>query len=286
MGIGTSVRVLDRPESLRHEPHAGVDYRFADFQDQASLAEALVDIDIVIHLVSSTVPSTSNLDPVADIEGNLVGTVRLLQQMRQSGAQRVIFFSSGGTVYGNPQQLPVHESHPLNPISSYGVVKVAIENYLRMYDTLYGIQSTILRVSNPFGPRQAHLGVQGVIPTFFNRMRQQEPIKIWGKGEIVRDYIYIDDLVAAVLSAAKCPTGGIYNVGAGSGASILELLEMITSVSGIEPTIEYLPSRNFDVNEIVLDISKARSELNWHPTIPLREGCERYWEWLKTTSIR
>lgn len=282
---GSKVRVLDRPHSLRTKPIAGVDYRHADFQDQASLAEALVDIDLVLHLVSSTVPSTSNLDPIADIESNLVGSVRLLQQMRQVGTPRIIFLSSGGTVYGNPKQLPVSESHPLQPISSYGVVKVAIENYLNMYQVLYGLSSTVLRVSNPYGPRQAHIGVQGAIPTFFNRILSEESIKIWGEGEIIRDYIFIDDLVQAIMAAANQSVNGVFNIGAGSGVSLIELLKTVGEVAQVTPKIEFLAARDFDVKETYLDITKAKTHLGWEPTVSLRDGCERYWAWLKSAQL-
>lgn len=278
---GAKVRVLDRPQSLRHDPLPGVDYRFADFQDQSNLAEALIDIDLVIHLVSSTVPSTSNLDAIADIEGNLVGSVKLMNQMRQIGNRRMIFLSSGGTVYGNPASLPVPETHPLNPISSYGIVKVAIEQYLGMYQQLYGISSTILRVSNPFGPRQSHLGVQGVIPTFFHRILEGESIKVWGTGDNVRDYIYIDDLVSAVVAASKRDAPGIYNIGAGTGTSLLDLIKTVSQASGVEPKIEFLPERDFDVKAVVLDIAKAAQTFDWQPRIGLQDGCQQYWQWLQ-----
>jgi len=184
---GHRLRVFDRCANPYGPPHADVDYRFGSFSDSAAVAEALHDVDVVYHLVSTSVPSTSNLDAIADIQTNLLTTVQLLQQMVRLNVRRIVFLSSGGTVYGNPMCDPVPESHPLHPICSYGVVKVAVEHYLGMFQHLHGIQPVVLRPSNPFGPRQGHLGVQGVIPTFLKRLADGERIQIWGDGSVVRN---------------------------------------------------------------------------------------------------
>jgi len=169
------VRVLDRAaEQYRTTPDA-VDYRLGDFADPAVVAEALQDIDTVYHLASATVPSTSNLDPAADITANLVPGVRLFEQLVRLGVRRIVFLSSGGTVYGDPKLMPVAVEHPVSPLCSYGVVKVATEHYLHMFQELYGLSPTILRASNPYGPRQGHLGVQGAIATFLNRLLAAAP---------------------------------------------------------------------------------------------------------------
>lgn len=281
---GARVRVLDRTESLHSAPVRGVDYRFADFDDLASLAESLTDVDLVIHLISTTVPGTANLDPVSDIQGNLIGTVKLLQQMRDLGVSRILFLSSGGTVYGNAQTVPIAEDHALNPLSSYGIVKVAIENYIAMHCVLFGLKALVLRVSNPYGPRQGHLGVQGVIATFAQRIRDGEPIKIWGDGSVVRDYLYISDLVSFVVEALRRDLSGVFNVGSGQGTSVVDILSIVSEVSGCSPQVQFLPARGFDVRNVVLDISKARNEVSWEPKISLREGCDRYWQWLMDAS--
>ena len=153
---GQRVRVFDRQPDRFRDALTGVDYRFGSLADVSDVAEALAGVDVVFHLVSTSVPSTSNLDPVADIEGNLVTAVQLLDQMTRLDVRRIVFLSSGGTVYGNPGTSPVTETDPLRPICSYGVVKVAIENYLFMYQDLHGIEPVILRPSNPIGPRQGH----------------------------------------------------------------------------------------------------------------------------------
>lgn len=278
------VRVYDRPGSQRYPANPRVDYRSADMHDLASLAEALAEVDIVFHLVSSNVPSTSVLDPVSDVQNNLVGSLRLLQQMKQTGVTRIVFVSSGGAVYGNPDQLPVSEGHPLRPISSYGVVKVAIESYLGMYAELYGFSTTIIRPSNPYGPKQTRVGVQGVIPTFFGKLMTGEPVSVWGTGDVVRDYIYIDDLVSAIVELTKAGCEGVFNVGSGVGTSLMEVIETISTVSGLKPEIEFKPSRSFDVKTVVLDIDKTQSQIEWSPQVPLKAGCESYWRWLISSS--
>lgn len=276
---GARVRVLSRSGCKRIQPIEGVDYRYADFTDAMSLAEALVDIDIVVHLISTTVPATANLDPGADIKGNLLPTVRLLQEMRDLGIFRLVFVSSGGTVYGDVKSVPISEEHERNPLSSYGIVKVAIENYITMFGMQYGMRSLILRVSNPYGPRQGHLGIQGVIPTFFQRIVSGDEVRIWGDGSTVRDYLYISDLVSFMVPAINKDLTGVYNVGSGQGIALRDVLSLVEDISGMSANVKYLPARGFDVKKVILDISKARKALDWEPSVSLREGCEHYWRW-------
>lgn len=158
VATGANVRVLDRPGSLRREGILSVDYLYGDFSDVATLAEALTGSDVVVHLASTTVPSTAVLDPIADIESNLLPSVRLLQQMRALNVERLIYLSSGGTVYGNTRMVPIPEEHERMPLSSYGIVKVAIENYIGAFVSQTGIKALILRPSNSYGPRQGHIG--------------------------------------------------------------------------------------------------------------------------------
>lgn len=279
---GAHVRVLTRSGRQCPQQLHGVDYRYADFvTDSVSVAESLVDVDLVIHLISTTVPATANLDPLADINGNLLSTVRLLQQMRDQGVSRLVFLSSGGTVYGNAKSIPISEEHERNPVSSYGIVKVAIENYIAMFSAQHGLKSLVLRVSNPYGPRQGHLGVQGVIPTFFQRILTGEEIRIWGDGSSVRDYIYVSDLVSFIVRGVHQDLTGVYNVGSGQGASLRDILSLIEEISGHSANVNYLAPRGFDVKKVVLDISRARKALDWAPSVSLREGCERYWKWVK-----
>jgi UDP-glucose 4-epimerase len=274
---GHQVRVLSRsPERLR-PPVPGVDYRQANLTDIPALVEALTGIEVVFHLISTTVPSTSNLDPVFDIESNLVGLVRLLQVVRDSGVRRLVYLSSGGTVYGTPEVVPIPESHPLRPICSYGIVKVAAENYLHMFHELHGLDYLVLRASNPYGERQGHYGVQGIIGTFLNKLQRGEELEVWGDGSLVRDFIHVADLARLCVQAGESARVGNYNAGSGCGHSIRAVLEGIEQAVGRKLPVTWRPGRSFDVPRVVLDIARAEADFNWHPEIGLAEGISRTW---------
>jgi len=285
LGAGHKVRVFDRgPEKFR-APLQNVDYRIASFTDFPALAEALEEIDVVFHFISTTVPSTSNLDPIGDIEGNLITTVKLLQLMVQKDVRRIVYLSSGGTVYGIPKQVPIPVTHPLIPICSYGVVKLAIENYLLMFKSLHGIEPLIFRVSNPYGERQGHQGIQGAVGTFLQRALHGEPVVIWGDGSVVRDFIYVGDLANICLQAVN-GISGIYNVGSGSGASIKQVLECVEIATGMELQVEYKTSRNFDIPQVVLDVSDTKNHFQWNPDVDLLQGIKRTWSWVKDNNVK
>jgi UDP-glucose 4-epimerase len=277
---GHDVRVFDRSLDPWRAPLAGVRYYLGNFDDRPLLAEALQGVDVVVHLISTTVPSTSNLDPVADIESNLVRSVRLLELMRGAGIKRIIFFSSGGTVYGVPDAIPIREDQALNPICSYGVVKVATEKYLLMFERLYGLRPLILRPSNPYGPRQGHVGVQGVVATFMNKVISGEMISIWGDGSVKRDYIEVTDLARLCRLGVESGATGVFNVGSGVGLSVNELVTVVERTTSIKAMTEYLPARQFDVPEIVLDVAKAQEVFGWRAEISFEEGMQRYLRWL------
>jgi UDP-glucose 4-epimerase len=279
---GHEVRVFDRaPESFR-EPLGEVEYHLGNFDDTELLGDSLQGIDAVCHLISTTVPSTSNSDPVMDVQSNLVGTLNLLEQMRKVGVTRILFLSSGGTVYGNTGSSPITEDNPLNPISSYGVVKLTIEKYLGMYQRLYGLQPVILRPSNPYGERQGKLGTQGLIGTMLGRALKDEPLEIWGDGSIVRDYLHVSDLAKLCVTCLASESGGVFNVGSGEGYSVNAILGMVEKVLGVELAVAYSGARAFDVQEIVLDIGRVREEFGWSLQVSLEDGITAQWEWLKT----
>jgi len=277
---GHHVRVFGRRPGSGHERLESVQYYFGEFSDTHKLSEALNGIDVVIHLISATVPSTSNLDPIADVQNNLINTLQLLQLMVSVDVKRIIYTSSGGTVYGNPTTLPVPEDHPLNPISSYGVVKVSIEKYLGMFEHDYGLQPLVLRPSNPFGPRQRHDGTQGVISTFMKRMMQGEAISVWGDGSIKRDYLYVADLAELVCKAVASSYCGVVNAGAGIAVSLNELISVMENVIEKKAKINYLPGRSFDVKEVVLNVSRASCELGWKPRTSLESGIMQQYNWM------
>ncbi|MEQ8376118.1 MAG: NAD-dependent epimerase/dehydratase family protein [Roseibium aggregatum] len=281
---GLSVRVMDARPELYRPPLPGVDYVFHSLSDHHRLADTLSGVDAVVHLASTTVPSTSNLDPAADISGNLVPTVRLLEAMRASGTRKLVFFSSGGTVYGIPTKDPVPEDHPLNPISSYGIVKLAIEQYLRMEQQLHGLEFVALRPANIYGPRQAQVGLLGVIGTYLRKVAEDAPIEIWGDGSVVRDFVHVEDIADLCHRALISGASGSFNAGSGEGTSISQIVDIIGQTTGrtLEPV--YKPGRNFDVPRVVLDIARARATFGWQPAVPLRCGIGETWEWVKQHS--
>jgi UDP-glucose 4-epimerase len=275
--IGCGVRVLDRSPRRNDFDWSDVDYRIGGLDDVDSLADSLRGVGVVYHLASTTVPGTSNQDPIYDVSTNVVGSLNLIAAMGKVGVRRIVFFSSGGTVYGVPQHLPVEESHVLRPISSYGVTKVAIENYLLMYQQLGVLDPLILRPSNPYGPRQSIAGIQGAVGTFLGKALLNQGVSIWGDGEVVRDYIYVDDLIALAIKAGMSETCGVYNAGSGTGLSLNELCQVVREVTGVALPVEYLPARKFDVPKVVLDIRAACVQFDWIPSSSLKEGIAKTW---------
>lgn len=283
---GHSVRVFDRYPSRFKEPQPGVEYVVGDFGNHGEVHEIVQGVDFVFHLAYTTLPHTSNEDPVYDIRSNVVDTVQLLQECRSNKVSKVIFVSSGGTVYGVPQTTPIKEEHPTEPICSYGITKLAIEKYLHLFNRLYGLDYVAARLSNPYGEQQNPNAKQGAVTVFLGNLASGRPITIWGDGEVVRDYIYIGDAVDALVKAANYQPGPqdprVFNVGAGEGYSLNQLIDAMRQVCDTSVDVKYTPGRPEDVPANVLDISKARQWLNWEPKVGLHEGLSRTWRWLRS----
>jgi len=201
---GHEVRVFERTRVLPYrmfgeaEP---VEWTTGDMQSPHDVTMALEGMDAVLHLVSTTLPKNSNEDTVFDVQSNLVSTLHLLDAMVAQEVKRIVFISSGGTVYGEPRHLPIDEEHPTNPLVSYGITKLAIEKYLLLYQRMHGLKPTILRVANPYGERQRAETAQGAVGVFLNRALRGQMIDIWGDGSAIRDYIYIGDVADAFVRA-------------------------------------------------------------------------------------
>lgn len=280
------VRIFDRPLPKKGcEPDVvkedGTEYYSGDFTNESDLEAALTGVDYVFHLISTTTPKISNENPVYDIETNLIGTIKLLDIAKNIKDLKLVFVSSGGTIYGTPEITPILEEHPTNPICSYGITKLAIEKYLHLYDHLYGLDFTVLRVSNPYGEKQNPLSAQGAIPVFMLRVLKNEPIHIWGDGSVARDFIYVSDVIDALVAAIETDTTEkVFNVGSGAPTSLSELVKVIESVSGKKAIIEYTSERKLDVPVNCLDITRAAADLGWAPKVPMRGGLKRTWDWL------
>jgi UDP-glucose 4-epimerase len=283
LAAGQTLRVLDRAPERYRTPLPGVEYVFGDYSDNSILIEALADVDAVLHLVSATVPSTAAIDPQGDVAKNLIPTIALLENMCKLRIPRLVYLSSGGTVYGITEVVPTPEDHPLRPTNSYGIVKVAIENYIRMYGANENIATTIIRPSNPYGPRQGHTGIQGVVATFLNCMRLGEPLQVWGDGSVVRDYIYIADLADLVMKAAFSRQGGVYNGGSGQGIAINDVIAVLQEVTGRKAQVDYRAMRAVDVPRSVLQIERAATDLAWTPQTAFHQGVAQHWDWMQTS---
>jgi len=283
---GVKVRVFDRYPSKFVEPSSTVEYITGDLGNHGALSEIVSNVDLVFHLAYTTLPKTSNDDPVYDVRSNLIDTIQLLQECSKSGVRKIVFVSSGGTVYGVPKETPIRENHPTDPYCSYGITKLAIEKYLHLFYHLHSLDYVVLRVSNPYGEGQNPHGKQGAIGVFLGRVARGEPIDIWGDGEVVRDYIYIEDVVRALLAASDYRADDdeprVFNVGFGKGYSLNELIAEIRSLVDREVKVEYTAARALDVPANILDISLAMRKLKWKPSVELKIGLSRTWQWVKT----
>ncbi len=277
---GHKVRVYDLFNERYRSPLKKVDYRISSLDNIPDLHEALLEIDIVFHLASASVPSTSNVDMVSGINNNIIPTINLLNLMLELKIKRFVYFSSGGSIYGYPKYLPLNEDHPLNPISSYGVEKLTIEKYLLLYQQMYGLKPLILRPSNPYGPRQGHYVAQGVISTFLRKVEMNESITVFGNGNAEKDYIYISDLVRIVYELSMENESGIYNIGSGIGTSLNKIIEEIKKATKKTIKINYIDKKSYDVDQFVLDNSKTMNIIEYKPLISIEVGISKTWDWL------
>jgi len=282
---GHSVRIFERPrvEPFRKfKASEQVEWVTGDFLSTHDVGNAIKGADVVLHLVSITLPKSSNDDPIYDVQSNVVGTLQMLNAMVAHNVRKIVFISSGGTVYGIPKYLPIDECHPTDPLVSYGITKLAIEKYMHLYEHMHGIKTITLRVSNPYGERQRVETAQGAVGVFLHRSLTGIPIEIWGDGSVTRDYLHISDVAEAFLRAVEYSgSKNVFNISSGSGTSLNELIGMLEEALGKPTERRYLPARPFDVPVNVLSNDLARAELQWTPSTSMREGIMRTAEWMK-----
>jgi len=288
LSMGRRVRVLELPyrNHVRLIPqHANLQWIEGNFGNIQDIRSALRDTDAVFHLVSTTQPQSSNDNPAFDIQSNLLPTIGLLEQMRLKKNIPLIFISSGGTVYGKPQQSTIPETHPTEPQCSYGIVKLTIEKYLALYQLLHGINYRVLRLANPYGPGQEANRTQGVIGTFLPRILNGLPLEVWGDGSVIRDYLYIGDAIEALLLAERYQGNQrIFNIGSGNGHSVKEIIAALENITGKKAGVHFTAGREFDVTVSVLNTGLAQRELGWKPRTELTEGLRITIDWLKRSS--
>jgi len=273
------------PEYLRKNSEK-IMYFQADFGDTDILEKALPGCNAVIHLAWSTVPKPTKGGATAfEFSKNISSTVNLIEKCIEFNIDKFIFISSGGTVYGIPDEIPITELHALNPISNYGLGKLIAEKLIHLYNYSYNINYTVLRVSNAYGERQNIYKNQGVIGIWLKSILQKNEIEIWGDGTVIRDYVYVTDVANAIVKALELVKGAnIYNIGANKGYSLKEITTEIKNTLDISFKIIYKPSRNFDVPVNILDISKAKNSIDYQPAIPLSKGILKTWEWITKTN--
>jgi UDP-glucose 4-epimerase len=228
--------------------------------------------DLVNHQAAQTVIQKSREDPVFDANQNILGSLNLILQCLRFGVKKIVYASSGGAIYGEPEYRPVNESHPAHPISYYGISKHTAEHYLRLACLEHTLSYVVLRYSNVYGPRQNPRGEAGVVAVFTGQMLRGERPTIFGRGDKTRDYVHVSDVVIANLLAMEKGENGIYNIGTGVETSDQEMFDLLAELIGYQGNPRYAPMREGEIYKICLDCSKARKELGWQPQFLLREG--------------
>ncbi len=280
---GMNIVVLDHRREKFRPPNPKISFVQGDMSDRTVVEEIIAGgCDRVILLASSTIPHTSNQNRFLDVQTNMLGTIAVLDLCVKHKVDKVLFASSGGTVYGVPRSLPITEDHPTDPYCSYGIVKLAIEKYLHLYYHLFGLKYLVFRLSNPYGIRQDPNAAQGIISVFAARMLQGKTLTLWGDGSAVRDFVHVTDVADLFCTAIRSDAVGIFNVGSGVGVTINDLLSLISSRLHTEPLITREPSRKADVPAIILDCDKATRKFQWTAKRSLERGIDDIAYWLRT----
>jgi len=235
--------------------------------------------DYVIHHAAQMDVRRSTKEPEFDADVNILGSLNLILNSRKCGVKKFIYASTGGAVYGEAQYLPADEKHPVNPLCQYGVSKHTVEHYLYLYKSLYGLNYTILRYPNVFGPRQNPKGEAGVNAIFIGLMLEGKRPTIFGDGGQVRDYTYVEDIVEANLLAFEKGDGEIFNIGTGVGTSVNQVFEMLAKILDFKEKPIYASAREGEIQCIYLSAVKAQKELNWKPKFSFEQGSRKTVEW-------
>jgi len=242
--------------------------------------------DVVNHHAAQMDVRRSVAEPHYDADVNILGSINLIECSKKFGVKRFIYISSGGAVYGEPEYLPCNEAHPINPVCQYGVSKHTVEHYLFLYKVNYGLNYTVLRYPNVYGPRQDPRGEAGVVAIFLGKMLSNKQVTINGDGEQQRDYVFVSDCAwANVLALSNEDSSGIYNLGSNRGTSVNEILATLKVVSGNNQKPIFGPAKLGETRHIYLDATKAQNELGWFPKTGLRDGLERTAEYVRLSEI-
>lgn len=283
---GDSVSVVDdlssgKEANLAGALAAGARLVRADIRDGAALARIVAEAQprVIFHLAAQVDVRISLADPAFDARTNVEGTVNVLEAARLAGAERVVFASTGGAMYGETDVLPTPESVEALPMAAYGQSKFCAERYLGLYERLYGLSTIALRFGNVYGPRQDPHGEAGVIAIFCGRLREGARPKIFGDGTQTRDYIYVGDLVEAIVRAGDARDVGTMNVGTEEETSVLDIVRTLSQLNGPDaPEPEFAPARLGEIDRSCLDATRARERLDWSATTSIHDGLRLTWE--------
>ncbi len=276
---GDEVVVIDdlstgRETNLDAARSRGAQLQVLDIRDGKALADAVGQArpEVIFHLAAQIDVRKSIADPAWDSTINVGGTINVLEAARRHGVARVVNSSTGGAIYGDAEVIPSPETTVTLPEAAYGQSKLSAEGYLGLYERLYGLSSVTLRYGNVYGPRQDPLGEAGVIAIFCGALATGRRPTIFGDGKQTRDYVYVRDVVGANLKAAEATAGGVFNIGTQTETSVLELVEILGGLAGVDFEPEFAPARLGELQRSCLDIGQARSALGWEPTVAISDG--------------
>ncbi len=288
IALGHEVAVLDDLSSgFREFVHPAAQFHHGDITDPAAVEGCFAAFrpELVDHHAAQIDVRRSVSDPVFDASVNILGGLRLLEACSRHGVRKFVYASTGGALYGEGRSLPATEDHAVNPEAPYGASKHALEHYLYLWKLLHGLDTTVLRYPNVFGPRQNPHGEAGVNAIFIGLMLHGQRPRIFGTGEQLRDYLYVDDVVDANVIALERGSGEIVNLGTGVGTSVNTIVRELNTILGtaIEPIYE--APRPGEVQRIYLDAARAKQRLGWTPRTPFREGLRRTVEWSRAHGV-
>lgn len=280
LASGSIVTAFGHPP--RHPARSGVAWIVASVTDADSLSAAVEQADYVFHLIGSADPGSSNRDPCDEVLTTVPASLAVLEACRLRRPRRLVFLSSGGTVYRPRLALPIGEEAPTDPVSAYGIGKLMIEKYCALFHQLYGLDSVVLRIANPFGPDQDPDRGQGFVARVMKCALTGEAVQLWGDGGgIVRDFIYIGDVAEAIETAAISQTDlKLFNIGSGVGRSLTSVIDDVADVVGKPVRVDHGPGRSADTPVNVLDITRAREQLGWTPGTEWRAGLSLTRDWM------
>ena len=285
---GWGVRVLDDLSSgYRHNLDGlAVDFRHGDVRDPDAVADAVAGCGVVFHLAASVGNKRSIDDPIGDASVNVIGTLQVLEAARRAGVRKIVASSSAG-IYGELRTMPIHESHPLDPLTPYGASKLCMEKQCLAYAATHGIEAVALRYFNVYGPNQRFDAYGNVIPIFAFNALQGRPVTIFGDGMQTRDFVNVADVVQANIKAAQASgVSGAFNIASATQTRILDLANSICDGLAVPVEIQFGPHRAGDVDHSLADIEAAKTAFGYRPQVSMADGLPEYLAWAKCEAAR